>query len=85
MIPQEVTTMDNRNEPEVLDMRVRNLKPGLILARPVDSDEGCRLLPKDTVLNQNDIQRLEGWKKRIVYVYNPEDLDENNNAFAQAS
>lgn len=53
--------------------RVRELEPGMVLARNVHSSDGCVLLSEGDQLDIQDIERLKRWKKSYVYVYPPED------------
>lgn len=78
--------MSSRNEPEVHKIRVRDLEPGYVVARAVYNKDGCRLMLPGTTLDQQNIRKLEGWGKRAVHVYDPDDLDEfDDHPFAQAS
>jgi hypothetical protein len=77
--------MNSSNIPGIMRLRIRNLKTGLILARPIHSESGVRLLPEGKKLNKNDIERLKNWNGRIVYVYRPEEPTNDSNPYAEAS
>ena len=49
--------------------RIRELEPGMVLARTVYSSDGCPLLHEGKVLSGRDIERLENWRQRFVYVW----------------
>lgn len=48
--------------------RVRELSPGMKLARDVHSDDGSQLFQSGDTLSSSDIEKLENWNIRLVYV-----------------
>lgn len=61
---------DNEEDSKsVQKKRVRELEPGMKLAREVRSDQGHRLFEKGDQLDEEKIRKLEDWKIRLVHVY----------------
>jgi hypothetical protein len=52
-----------------LQKRISQLEPGMVLARTVYSSDGCPLLHEGQQLGLREIERLEKWRKRYVYVW----------------
>ncbi len=48
--------------------RVRELSPGMKLAKPAHSRSGSRLFDEGTKLTGADIDKLKNWNVRSVYV-----------------
>ncbi len=61
-----------------LQKRIRQLEPGMVLARTVYSSDGCPLLHEGQELSRREIERLEQWRKRYVYVWPQEKAEEAN-------
>ncbi|MFP4686937.1 MAG: hypothetical protein ACLFN5_02375 [bacterium] len=59
-----------------LQKRIQQLEPGMVLARTVYSSDGCPLLQEGQELGEREIQRLEQWRKRYVYVWPKEQAEE---------
>lgn len=51
-----------------IQMRTRKLKAGMVLTKPVHSKDGSRLFPEGQELSEKDIQKLDNWDIRFVYV-----------------
>ncbi len=51
-----------------IQKRTRKLEAGMVLHKPVHSRDGSRLFPEGQKLSKEDIQKLENWKVRFVYV-----------------
>lgn len=48
--------------------RVDNLEVGMVVARPVHSEDGSRLIPAEKEITVEDIDRLKQWDVRNVSV-----------------
>jgi putative nucleotidyltransferase with HDIG domain len=57
---------------------VCDVKPGMILGRPIVSDTGKIVLSENTVLNELAIQRLAAWGFHTLYIKEPT-ADESDN------
>lgn len=68
----------------MMQLRVRDLETGMVLARTVYSQDGCTLFKEGKRLDTRDIDRLRMWDKRYVYV-KPTDDSQPSDTFAQAS
>ncbi|MFP4687316.1 MAG: hypothetical protein ACLFN5_04310 [bacterium] len=51
-----------------VQVRPRRLEPGATLAKAVYSRDGSRLYPEGKELTNADIQRLQDWNVRFVYI-----------------
>lgn len=69
----------------MIQLRIRDLETGMVLAKPVYSKDGCTLLNEGNVIDTRDIDRLRQWNKRFVYVLPPENDDRQSDHYAQAS
>lgn len=76
---------DLEDLPPVVRKRVRELEPGMVLARPIHSSNGCRLKQAGDSLDPEDVERLRRWKTGTVYVFDPDDSSSNQAPFSQAS
>lgn len=56
-----------------VQLRTRKLEAGMVLAKPVHSRDGSRLFPEGQKLGENDIQKLQNWNIRFVYVESAEE------------
>ncbi|MGM0380573.1 MAG: hypothetical protein ACQEP7_01155 [bacterium] len=61
--------MANGKVQSAIQSRIRELQPGMVLARTVYSRDGCPLLHEGKELTEKDIERLENWRQRFVYVW----------------
>lgn len=77
--------MPEQDMPDIIEMRIRELEPGLILARAVHSRDGTRLKQAGERLDERDVERLQRWKTGSVYVFDPDDTDVENPPLTQAS
>lgn len=57
-----------QTEVKAKQVRVKNLAPGMELAKAVHSDGGSRLFEQDVKLTGSDIDRMKKWEVRYVYV-----------------
>lgn len=71
--------------PDIITVRIRELEPGLVLARAVHSSDGTRLKQAGEQLDEEDVNRLRRWKTGSVYVFDPEDTDRENPPLTQTS
>lgn len=80
--------MENDSKSPPLQIRIRNLETGMVIAKPVYTRDGCTLLQEGTRLSTKNIDRLNQWNQRYVYVHR-ESKNENSgsetNGFARAS
>lgn len=77
--------MPEQDMPDIIEMRIRDLEPGLILARAVHSRDGTRLKQAGERLDERDVKRLQRWKTGSVHVFDPNDTDVENPPLTQAS
>lgn len=75
----------SKDLPDILKVRIRELEPGLILARAVHSSDGTRLKQAGETLDQEDVERLQRWKTGSVHVFDPDDTDLENPPLTQTS
>ena len=69
-----------------LQVRVRNLETGMVIAKPVYTRDGCTLLQEGKELTTADIDRLNQWNQRYVYIQRPDnDAGTADSGFARAS
>jgi len=68
-----------------LQLRVRDLETDMVIAKPVYTRDGCTLLPEGKQLTTQDIDRLNRWNQRYVYVKREEiQADTSANGFVEA-
>lgn len=71
--------MDKQREPySPLQLRVRKLEKGMALSGAIYSHDGCVLLPQGTQPSAQDIDRLNRWDQRYLYVERQEDQEKPN-------
>lgn len=58
--------------------RVRDLEVGMVVARPVHSEDGSRLVSEGEALAVEDIDRLKQWNVRRVTVTDESAREEDN-------
>lgn len=79
------TNTSQDDAPDIIKVRIRDLEPGLFLARAVHSKDGTRLKQAGERLDEGDVERLQRWKTGSVYVFDPDDTDVENPPLTQAS
>lgn len=58
----------SNSDPPTRQKRVSELEVGMVVARPIHDEDGSRLMPKETKLSVEDIDRLKQWDVRRVNV-----------------
>jgi hypothetical protein len=76
---------ESDNLPPIVRRRVRELEPGMVLARPVYSSEGCRLMQAGEPLDPGAVERLKRWKTGTVYIFDPDDSASKQSPFSRPS
>ncbi len=71
--------------PPVVRKRAKELKTGMVLARPVHSSNGSRLKQAGETLNSEDIERLQRWKTDMIHIFDPDASSSEPSPFSPAS
>jgi hypothetical protein len=74
--------MDPDDLPPVVRKRIRELEPGMVLARPVHSSNGCRLKQAGEPLDSEDVKRLQRWETGTAYIFDPDDTSSKQSPFS---